>query len=92
MAGRLARLGSGRLLLAFVPGTGPRPHAEGSGMLAYSADGGRTWDESRSVDAVPGRDRPPIGSLVRLGDGLRKLVVWTKPRGTSPRFSPGAGS
>ena len=75
MAGSLARLASGRLLLAFVLGTGPQRRDDGAVMLAHSDDGGRTWDEPRPIYANPGWDCLPMGGLAPLGDDLLKLVV-----------------
>lgn len=75
MAGSLARLEGGRLLLAFALGTGPERRDDGAIVLASSDDDGATWDEPRPIFAYPGWDCLPMGGLAPLADGLLSLVV-----------------
>jgi hypothetical protein len=67
-AASLIRLDSGRLLLAFRVGTGPRRRNDGAIVLSSSADGGAHWDEPRPIYAYPGWDCFPMGGLVRFTD------------------------
>jgi hypothetical protein len=73
--GSLARLDTGRLLLAFRLGTGPDRANDGAVMLSHSDDDGFTWDEARPIYAVTGSDSIPMGGLVRYSDDRIRLVV-----------------
>jgi hypothetical protein len=75
MAGSLARLGNGRLLLAFRLGTGPMRANDGAVMLTHSDDYGVSWDEPRPMYAVPGSDAIPMGGLLHFSDDRLRLVV-----------------
>ena len=74
-AASLRRLGDGRLLMAFMAGTGPRHVNDGAVMLTWSDDEGRTWDEPFPVYAVPGWDSLPLGGIAHIRDDLLQLVV-----------------
>jgi hypothetical protein len=71
----LRRLGNGRLLMAFMAGTGPQHVNDGAVMLTWSDDEGRTWDEPFPVYAVPGWDSLPLGGIAHIRDDLLQLVV-----------------
>jgi hypothetical protein len=75
LAASLARLDSGRLLLTFRAGTGPRRRNDGAILLAASDDGGETWEEPRPLYAYPGWDCFPMGGLVRFADDRLWLVL-----------------
>ena len=74
-AASLRRLGSGRLLMAFLMGTGPTHVNDGAVMLTHSDDDGRTWDEPFPIYAVPGWDSLPLGGIAHIRDDLLQLVV-----------------
>src|SRR4051794_34469987 len=61
--GSLRRLANGRLLLAFMAGTGPEHVNDGAVMWSWSDDEGRTWDEPFPLYAVPGWDSLPLGGI-----------------------------
>jgi hypothetical protein len=71
----LRRLASGRLLMAFMAGTGPKHVNDGAVMLSWSDDEGRTWDEPVPIYAVPGWDSLPLGGIAHIRDDLLQLVV-----------------
>jgi len=73
--GSLARLESGRLLLAFRLGTGPDRRNDGAVMLTRSDDDGRHWEEPVPLYAHPGWDCLLMGGLARLSDDLVRLVI-----------------
>ena len=73
--GSIRRLSNGRLLMAFMAGTGPRHVNDGAVMLTHSDDEGRTWDEPFPVYAVPGWDSLPLGGIGQIRDDLLQLVV-----------------
>ena len=73
--GSIRRLSNGRLLMAFMAGTGPEHVNDGAVMLTWSDDEGRTWDEPFPVYAVPGWDSLPLGGIAHIGDDLLQLVV-----------------
>ena len=74
-AASLRRLGSGRLLMAFLMGTGPEHVNDGAVMLTHSDDDGRTWDEPFPIYAYPGWDSLPLGGLAIIRDDLIQLIV-----------------
>ena len=74
-AASLRRLANGRLLLAFLIGTGPDHVNDGAVMLTHSDDDGATWDEPFPVYAVPGWDSLPLGGIGHVRDDLLHLVV-----------------
>lgn len=74
-AGSLARLESGRLLLAFRLGTGPVRRNDGAVMLARSGNAGRDWEEPFPIYAYPGWDGLPMGGLVRFADDRIRLIL-----------------
>jgi BNR repeat-like domain len=71
----LRRLSTGRLLMAFMAGTGPEHRNDGAIMLTHSDDDGRTWDAPFPVYAVPGWDSLPLGGIAQIGDDLLQLIV-----------------
>ncbi len=73
--GSIRRLASGRLLLAFMAGTGPEHVNDGAVMLTRSDDDGRTWDEPFPIYAVPGWDSLPLGGIGQIADDHLQLVV-----------------
>lgn len=73
--GSLARLDSGRLLLAFRLGRGPQRQNDGVIMLAHSDDDGATWAEPFPIYAYPGWDCLPMGGLVRFSDDYLQLIL-----------------
>lgn len=73
--GSIRRLSNGRLLMAFMAGTGPAHVNDGALMLTKSDDEGRTWDEPFPVYAVPGWDSLPMGGIAQVRDDLLQLVV-----------------
>ena len=73
--GSIRRLSNGRLLMAFMAGTGPEHVNDGAVMLTWSDDEGRTWDEPFPVYAVPGWDSLPLGGIAHISDDLLQLVV-----------------
>lgn len=73
--GCIRRLGNGRLLMAFMAGTGPEHVNDGAVMLTWSDDDGRTWDEPFPIYAVPGWDSLPLGGIAHIRDDLLQLVV-----------------
>jgi BNR repeat protein len=74
-AASLRRLSGGRLVMAFLMGTGPEHVNDGAVMLTSSDDDGRTWDEPFPIYAVPGWDSLPLGGLAVIRDDLIQLVV-----------------
>ena len=74
-AASLRRLANGRLLMAFLLGTGPDHVNDGAVMLTHSDDDGATWDEPFPVYAVPGWDSLPLGGIAHVRDDLLHLVV-----------------
>ena len=74
-AASLRRLENGRLLMAFLIGTGPDHVNDGAVMLTHSDDEGATWDEPFPVYAVPGWDSLPLGGIAHVRDDLLHLVV-----------------
>jgi len=74
-AASLRRLGSGRLLMTFLMGTGPAHMNDGAVMLTYSDDEGRTWDEPFPIYAYPGWDSLPLGGIAHIRDDLLHLVL-----------------
>ena len=74
-AASLRRLGSGRLLMTFLIGTGPGHVNDGAVMLTHSDDDGATWDEPFPIYAVPGWDSLPLGGIAHVRDDLLHLVV-----------------
>jgi hypothetical protein len=74
MAGGLARLDSGRLLLTFVLGPMPRRN-DGAVMIATSDDGGATWTEPLPLFAAPGWDCYPMAGPRPFGGDRFRLFV-----------------
>lgn len=73
--GSLARLESGRVLLAFRLGTGPVRANDGAVMLTWSDDNGQTWDDPRPIYAHPGSDGLLMGGLTRFSDDHIRLIL-----------------
>ena len=71
----IRRLVNGRLLMAFMAGTGPEHVNDGAVMLTWSDDDGRTWDEPFPVYAVPGWDSLPLGGIAHIRDDYLQLIV-----------------
>ena len=60
-AASLRRLGDGRLLMAFLMGTGPDHVNDSAVMLTSSSDDGASWEEPFPIYAYPGWDSLPLG-------------------------------
>jgi hypothetical protein len=73
--GSLIRLESGRVLMSFRYGSGPKRANDGSVMITHSDDNGVTWEEPLPVYAKPGSDAIPMGGLAYFSDDLIKLVL-----------------
>jgi hypothetical protein len=73
--GSLARLDSGRILLAFRLGRGPVRGNDGVIMVTHSDDDGESWAEPSPRYAQPGWDCLLMGGLARLTDDLIRLIV-----------------
>ena len=71
----IVRLPSGRLLLAFMMGTGPESRDDAAIMLSHSDDDGVTWDEPFPLFASPGWNSLPMGGLAHLGGDRLRLIV-----------------
>jgi hypothetical protein len=71
----LRRLPSGRLLIAFMMGSGPEPRDDAAIMLSHSDDDGATWDDPFPLLAEPGWNCLPMGGLALLGGERLRLVV-----------------
>ena len=85
----LVRLPSGRLLLAFMMGTGPQPANDTAVMLSHSDDEGATWDEPFPIWANPGWQSLPMGGLAQIdGDRLRLIVGRIKSDPSLPGDEP----
>jgi hypothetical protein len=84
MAGGLARLPSGRLLLTFAFGPMPRRN-DGAVMRSWSDDGGRTWAEPLPLLAAPGWDCYPMARAGAIADDHLRLFVGRV------RFTPALG-
>ena len=71
----LRRLPFGRLLLAFMMGSGPEPRDDAAIMLSHSDDDGATFDEPFPLLAEPGWNCLPMGGLAHLGGDRLRLIV-----------------
>ena len=67
MAGGLARLPFGRLLLTFALGSMPRRN-DGAVMRSWSDDGGRSWADPLPLFAAPGWDCYPMAGPRPISD------------------------
>ena len=85
----LVRLPSGRLLLAFMMGTGPASANDTAVMLSHSDDDGTTWDDPFPIFANPGWQSLPMGGIAQIdGDRLRLIVGRIKSDPSLPGDEP----
>jgi hypothetical protein len=71
----IVRLPGGRLLLAFMAGTGPELRDDAAVMLSHSDDNGETWDEPFPLYASPGWNSVPMGGLAQIdGDHIQLML------------------